>query len=41
MWGADGAPIVNAIRELGPGIWDASTGKVVNGVLLMTPTSRA
>jgi hypothetical protein len=40
MWEIDGEPIVNAIRELGDGGCDASTGEVVDGVLVMTPTNR-
>jgi hypothetical protein len=32
--------VVNAILELKPGDWDASTGEVVDGVLVMTPAMR-
>jgi hypothetical protein len=40
MWNTDGAPIVNAIRELRPGDWDASVGEVSDGVLVMRPARR-
>jgi hypothetical protein len=38
--GIDGRPIVNAIREFRPGDWDASTGEVFDGILLLRPTRR-
>jgi len=40
MWDIDDAPIVNAIRELRPGDWDASPGEVSDGVLVMRPARR-
>jgi hypothetical protein len=39
-WHAGGVEIVNAIREMRPGDWDASEGEVVDGVLVMRPTRR-
>jgi hypothetical protein len=40
VWDIDGRPIVNAIREFRPGDWDASTGEVVDGILVMRPARR-
>ena len=40
MWTAGDEPVVNAIRELRPGHWLASEGKLIDGVLVMRPIRR-
>jgi len=37
---ANDGRIVNAICQLRPGEWDASEGEVVDGILVMRPTTR-
>jgi hypothetical protein len=39
-WHAGGTEIVNAIRELRPGDWDASEGEVVDRILVLRPAMR-
>jgi len=39
-WEAGGVRIVNAIREMRPGDWDATEGEVRNGILLMKMAKR-
>ncbi len=40
MWEIESEPIVNAIREWGDQGLDASTGEVVDGILIMRPAER-
>jgi hypothetical protein len=39
-WNVDGVRIVNAIREMRPGDWDASEGEVVDRILIMRDAKR-
>jgi hypothetical protein len=39
-WHAGGTEIVNAIREMRPGDWDASEGEVVDRILVLRPAMR-
>jgi hypothetical protein len=39
-WHAGGTEIVNSIREMRPGDWDASEGEVVDRILVLRPATR-
>lgn len=39
-WHAGGTEIVNSIREMRPGDWDASEGEVVDRILVLRPAMR-